>query len=182
MMKDIKGFKIGSPKTPEQLKLSNQHNALFLFSDDGTEWYSCQQGFAADTIKIAYDDKGIIRSIAANKDVSTLWPAGLSVAEVADTTANRRANISGGWVFDGKKIDKRIYTPEEYQEQARIDQRARIANVAKVIAPLQDAVDLDMANETEKASLEDWKRYRVRLNRLDITTAPDIDWPSAPDA
>ncbi|EPY9772625.1 hypothetical protein ACXH7K_005751, partial [Klebsiella variicola] len=30
-------------------------------------------------ITIAHDDKGIIRSIAFNKDVSTLWPVGLSV-------------------------------------------------------------------------------------------------------
>lgn len=181
-MLNIKNFKIGSPKTPEQLKLSNQHNALFLFSEDGTEWYSCQQSFAVDTIKIAYDDNGIIRSIAANKDVSTLWPAGLNVAEVADTTANRRADISGKWVFDGKKIDKRIYTLEEYREQAQVEQRARIAVAAKMIAPLQDAVDLDMATDAEKASLEDWKRYRVMLNRLDVSAAPDIDWPLVPAA
>lgn len=181
-MMNVKCFKLGLPKTPEQLKLSHQHNALFLFSEDGTEWYSSQQGFAHDTIKIAYDDKGIIRSIAANKDVSTLWPAGLSVAEVADTTANRRANISGGWVFDGKNIDKRIYTQEEQQEHARIEQRTRIAAVAKVIAPLQDAVDLGIANDAEKVRLEDWKRHRVMLNRLDVSAAPAIDWPPAPDA
>ncbi|EKF65192.1 putative tail fiber assembly protein [Serratia plymuthica A30] len=181
-MMNIKGFKIGSPKTPEQLKLSNQHNALFLFSEDGVEWYSSQQSFSADTIKIAYDEKGIIRSIAANKDVSTLWPAGLNVAEVADTTANRRANISGDWVFDGEQIDKRIYTPEEHQEQARVEQRARIAEAAKMIAPLQDAVDLDMVSDAEKARLEGWKRYRVMLNRLDVSAAPAINWPSAPDA
>ena len=179
-MMNIKGFKIGSPKTPEQLKLSNQHNALFLFSEDGVEWYSSQQSFSADTIKIAYDEEGIIRSIAANKDVSTLWPAGLNVAEVADTTANRRANISGDWVFDGKKIDKRIYTPEEHQEQARVEQRARIANAAKMIAPLQDAVDLDMANEAERTRLDQWKRYRVVLSRLDFSDAPSINWPAVP--
>jgi hypothetical protein len=181
-MMDVKCFKIGSPKTPEQLKLSNQHNALFLFSEDGTEWYSSQRGFSHDTIKIAYDDKGIIRSIAVNKDVSTLWPVGLSVAEVADTTANRRADISGKWVFDGEKIDKRIYTEEEQQEQARIEQRTRIAAAAKMVAPLQDAVDLGIANDAEKVSLENWKRYRVMLNRLDISTAPAINWPPVPDA
>ncbi|MFT4464008.1 MAG: tail fiber assembly protein [Sodalis sp. (in: enterobacteria)] len=31
-----------------------------------------------------------------------------------------------------------------------------------------------------KASLLAWKKYRVRLNRLDITQAPDIDWPDPP--
>jgi hypothetical protein len=51
-----------------------------------------------------------------------------------------------------------------------------------MIAPLQDAVDLNMANTAEIARLESWKRYRVALNRLDITAAPDIDWPPIPDA
>nr|WP_309484686.1 tail fiber assembly protein [Candidatus Pantoea persica] len=47
--------------------------------------------------------------------------------------------------------------------------------------PLQDAVDLDMATEAEKAQLVVWKKYRVLLNRGDISKAPDIEWPEAPD-
>ncbi|EBM4325241.1 tail fiber assembly protein [Salmonella enterica] len=42
------------------------------------------------------------------------------------------------------------------------------------IAPLQDAVDLDIATEDEKAQLDEWKQYRVLVNRVD-TTNPD--WP-----
>lgn len=45
------------------------------------------------------------------------------------------------------------------------------------IAPLEDAVDLDMATDAEKTALLAWKKYRVLLNRVDITQAPDIDWP-----
>lgn len=48
------------------------------------------------------------------------------------------------------------------------------------IAPLQDAVDLDMATDVEKQTLADWKKYRVLLNRVDISTAPNIDWPPEP--
>ncbi|HGJ5883459.1 tail fiber assembly protein [Arsenophonus sp.] len=48
------------------------------------------------------------------------------------------------------------------------------------IAPLQDAVDLDMVTEAEKSVLLAWKKYRVLLNRVDISTAPDIDWPEEP--
>ncbi|EKS5109754.1 tail fiber assembly protein, partial [Escherichia coli] len=25
-----------------------------------------------------------------------------------------------------------------------------------------------------------WKKYRVLLNRVDTSTAPDIEWPAAP--
>ncbi len=49
------------------------------------------------------------------------------------------------------------------------------------IAPLQDAVDLEIATEEETLLLEAWKKYRVLLNRVDTSTAPDIEWPEEPD-
>ncbi|ECW0050671.1 DUF4376 domain-containing protein [Salmonella enterica subsp. enterica] len=101
-MMNIKNFTPGDPKTPEQLELANKHRVLFLFSEDGQEWYESQKQFASDTIKFSYDADGVIRSIS--RDVSALWPVGLSVAEVADTTANRRADISGRWGFDGENV------------------------------------------------------------------------------
>lgn len=63
---------------------------------------------------------------------------------------------------------------------AEIAQRRAAADTA--IAPLQDAVDLDEATETEAAALKQWKRYRVALNRLpDQPGYPaTIDWPAPP--
>ncbi|RXB07363.1 tail fiber assembly protein, partial [Escherichia coli] len=49
-----------------------------------------------------------------------------------------------------------------------------------VIAPLQDAVDLDMATDDETKLLLVWKKYRVLLMRVDTSTAPDIEWPTPP--
>ena len=48
------------------------------------------------------------------------------------------------------------------------------------IAPLQDAADLEIATEEETSLLEAWKKYRVLLNRVDTSTAPDIEWPTNP--
>lgn len=48
------------------------------------------------------------------------------------------------------------------------------------IAPLQDAVDLEIATEEETSLLEAWKKYRVLLNRVDTSTAQDIEWPALP--
>ncbi len=48
------------------------------------------------------------------------------------------------------------------------------------IAPLQDAVDLDIATEEEASLLAAWKTYRVLLNRVDTTVAADVEWPVAP--
>lgn len=45
------------------------------------------------------------------------------------------------------------------------------------IATLQDAVDLDITTDDEKAQLDKWKKYRVLVNRVD-TSNPD--WPEQP--
>ena len=55
-----------------------------------------------------------------------------------------------------------------------------IQEFSEHIAPLQDAVDLEIATEEENSLLEAWKKYRVLLNRVNTTTAPDIEWPVAP--
>lgn len=49
-----------------------------------------------------------------------------------------------------------------------------------MIETLADASEMSMASEAEKASLIEWKKYRVLLNRTDITTAPSIIWPEKP--
>ncbi|EDS7589645.1 DUF4376 domain-containing protein [Salmonella enterica subsp. diarizonae] len=113
-MQNIKNFTRGNPKTAEQLALANRHRIMFLFSEDGQEWYECQKKYAPDTLKVAYDADGIIRSLSL--DVSALWPDSLSVAEVPNTTASRRADISGRWGFDGEKIID-LLTPDKAREQ-----------------------------------------------------------------
>ncbi|EAO0385571.1 tail fiber assembly protein [Salmonella sp. NW826] len=45
------------------------------------------------------------------------------------------------------------------------------------IAPLQDAVDLGIATDDEKAQLDEWKKYRVLVNRVDTT---NLVWPEQP--
>ncbi len=60
-------------------------------------------------------------------------------------------------------------------------QKSTLINEAKdVISSLQDSVDLEIATEEEAAKLKEWKTYRVMLNRVDTSTAPDIEWPTKP--
>lgn len=59
-------------------------------------------------------------------------------------------------------------------------QRQRVA--ADKIATLGDAVSLEMATEDEAVELLAWKAYRVELSRVSLDFAPDIDWPTTPDA
>jgi Bacteriophage tail assembly protein len=57
---------------------------------------------------------------------------------------------------------------------------ALIKDASEQIAPLQDAVDLDMATDEEKAAFNGWRKYRVLLTRVDTSTAPVVSWPSEP--
>ena len=78
-------------------------------------------------------------------------------------------------------IDQPDYTPEELVAQAE-SKKSRLMQTANAeIAPLQDAVDLGIATTKETAALTEWKKYRVLLNRVDTSKAPDIDWPVPPE-
>lgn len=48
------------------------------------------------------------------------------------------------------------------------------------IAWRQDAVNSGIATEEETTALDEWKKYRVRLMRIDASKAPDIEWPILP--
>lgn len=61
-------------------------------------------------------------------------------------------------------------------------QAQRRAAADAAIAPLQDAVELEEATDTETALLKEWKRYRVALSRLPEQEGypSGIDWPTQP--
>ncbi|HID1000481.1 TPA: tail fiber assembly protein [Enterobacter roggenkampii] len=96
-------------------------------------------------------------------------------------------NIAGpGYIYDGKSFSRPPLTDEE---QAIIDKqniesvsamKQRLIDEATLnISILQDAIDMEMATDDEKASLSSWKKYRVLLNRVDAS-GKNISWPSMP--
>lgn len=153
-------------------------NAIFLQSDEGLDWYYHMSRFQADTLKICYDKNNIIRSFS--NQVDRLFPLGMSVSEVDQTDVPEGLNIHGEWVWNGTKIIPRQLTREELIQQAETRRGELLAEASDVIAPLQDASDLGIAADEEAAMLLLWKRYRVMLNRLDLSTLPDIHWPERP--
>ncbi|WP_052105959.1 tail fiber assembly protein [Photorhabdus luminescens] len=72
-------------------------------------------------------------------------------------------------------------TLEELQQWSEREKQYLMLQAANFIAPLQDAVDLNIATENEQAALAEWKKYRVLLNRVDCSTAPKIGWPKKPE-
>lgn len=52
-----------------------------------------------------------------------------------------------------------------------------IASVSSEISILQDAVRLNLATDSETDRLTALQTYRILLNRVDTSLAPDIEWP-----
>ncbi|MFO6490587.1 tail fiber assembly protein [Hafnia alvei] len=70
---------------------------------------------------------------------------------------------------------------DSYIEAATRELKERIGVATDNINTLQDAVDLDMATDSESDNLKSWRKYRVLLNRVDVSAAPNIDWPVLPE-
>ncbi|ENI5448383.1 tail fiber assembly protein [Citrobacter freundii] len=175
-MQHLKNLKKYTPDDKESQLLIKEYNVEFLISDDGRDWYESQASFSPDTLKVAYDEAGIIRSIS--QDVSSIYPRGFSVVEVDITKANKSVDIFGGWVFDNGEIKPRQYSQEELRAQAEAKKTELLSAAAVAIAPLEDAVDEGMATEEETAALSEWKKYRVKVRRVD-TSKPE--WPTPPN-
>ncbi|MBQ0345902.1 tail fiber assembly protein [Citrobacter freundii] len=82
---------------------------------------------------------------------------------------------------------ERWVTDDAAQKAAEVaaangNKAALIKSASEQIEPLQDAVDLDMATEDEKARFNEWRKYRVLLTRVDTSAAPAITWPEVPAA
>lgn len=153
-------------------------NAIFLQSEDGLDWYYHMSRFQTDTLKVCYDKNNIIRSYS--NQVDRLFPMGMSVSEVDQADVPEGLNIHGEWAWNGIKIIPRELTQDEEIQQAKTRKSELLVEASDIIAPLQDASDLGIVTDEEAASLLLWKRYRVMLNRLDLSTAPAIDWPERP--
>jgi hypothetical protein len=72
-------------------------------------------------------------------------------------------------------------TAEQLAVMAASEKAKLLALATIAIDPLQDAADLEIATDKEAASLKAWKTYRVMVNRIDTSKAPNIEWPKAPE-
>lgn len=75
------------------------------------------------------------------------------------------------WVLDENKQH------QHYVAVAAAQKKQLLSEATTQIDYLQDAIDTDIATDEEKALYSAWKRYRVLLNRIDVDTAPEVDWP-----
>ncbi|EPG7578680.1 tail fiber assembly protein [Providencia rettgeri] len=78
------------------------------------------------------------------------------------------------WVTD-TEAQKAAFVAQAEQEKAQ-----RLDEANNTITYLQDAIEVGLDDDDYQTQLTAWKTYRVLLNRVDTSLAPDIDWPQKP--
>lgn len=111
-------------------------------------------------------------------DIQTLSPRIISeLGPLPDTVTTSEPETP----YD--KWDGSAWVTDESAQHANevetaVKQKAElIANASAEISILQDAVNLEMATESEKSRLLALQTYRVLLNRVDTSLAPAVTWP-----
>ncbi|ASK00042.1 phage tail protein [Citrobacter freundii] len=164
------------PDTTDRPKIIDGQNVLFLQDDKGNDWYDVIKLFdESNTLKIGYDDDGRVRTFTTN--IHAFFPVNMSVVELPATKANLRVTLGDDWFYkDGKLQQIRNHLAD-----AEAERDSRMAEVTTRIDWLEDAQkdgDISSDEETELAIL---RAYRTALRRLDLSTAPDINWPEVPE-
>ncbi|HGB6105105.1 TPA: tail fiber assembly protein [Salmonella enterica subsp. enterica serovar Virchow] len=181
--------------TPQTIKIFNLRSDTNEFIGAGDAYIPPHTGLPANCTDVAPPE--IPTSHIAVFDAETeTW----SLHEdhrgetVYDTTTGNQVYISAPGPLpenvtsvspDGEyqKWDGKAWVKDEVAETAARLREAegtknRLLQIAsEKISPLQDAVDLDIATDDEKAQLNEWKKYRVLVNRVG-TSNPD--WPDIP--
>ncbi|EBW4031796.1 tail fiber assembly protein [Salmonella enterica subsp. enterica serovar Newport] len=137
------------------------HIAVF---DAGTQTWSLQEDHRSETV---YDT-----TTGNQVYISEPGPLPENVTSVSpDGEYQKWDSKAKVWVKD-EAAEKAAQLRQAEETKNRLLQIA-----SEKIAPLQDAVDLDIATDDEKAQLDEWKKYRILVNRVD-TSNPD--WPEKP--
>lgn len=135
-----------------------------VFNEDAQQWEYTEDYRGTE----AYDTQ-----TGYSHPVITLGPLPEGFTSLAPTSQFDRWDGSR-WVKD-EEAEKRHRLEEAEQKK-----RYLLNEASTKIQILQDSIELGLATETTEAELLAWRKYRVRLSQLDISTVPEIDWPASP--
>lgn len=142
------------------------------------------------TIVYAYDDEQLAQVARLNEIERLMSQSSFHEAIKDEYDAilpvffEIRDNINSMHEMTQKEIDAYLNPPvskEQLIAGAEQQKQSLLKEATNAIALLQDAMDLDMATDKEELLLKEWKKYRVLLNRVDTSTAPDIEWTEKPN-
>lgn len=164
-----------TPDTTDRPKIIDGQNVMFLRDEKGNDWYDVIELFdESTTLKIGYDDDGRVRTFTTN--IHALFPVNLSVVELPATKANLRVTLGDDWFYQDGKLQQ----IRDYLADAETERNSRMSEATARINWLEDAQKDGDISADEAQELTELRAYRTALRRLDLSTAPKINWPDAP--
>ncbi|ELS8139275.1 TPA: tail fiber assembly protein [Escherichia coli] len=179
-MLHLKNITAGNPKTAEQYQMTKRHSIVWLFSEDGKNWYEEQKNFASDTIKVAYNKRG--RVVWIGKDVTGIEPTNVSIIELPDITTNRRITAPGYWFY---RNDEFVF---DYKLKAEDERDALLKQVSIMTSEWEKDLLLGLISDEDREKLKAYRIYAKSLQAMDFSTIADktsynaIEWPVSPEA
>lgn len=179
-MLHLKNITAGNPKTAEQYQMTKRHSIVWLFSEDGKNWYEEQNNFASDTIKVAYNERG--RVVWVGKDVTGIEPTNVSIIELPDITTNRRITVSGYWFY---RNDEFVF---DYKLKAEDERDALLKQVSIMTSEWEKDLLLGLISDEDREKLKAYRIYVKSLQAMDFSPITDkasynaIEWPVSPEA
>jgi len=123
------------------------------------------------------EEQRVVEIVSLSVEPSTIYHPSLEWIDI--TSLSSPPEI--GYFFNNDMFTAPAVEPQNAALIADITFNALMEEATKNIAPLQDAIDINMATEEEITRLAEWKKYRVLLSRINIKNATDIEWPIKPD-
>ncbi|HFI7528778.1 TPA: tail fiber assembly protein [Escherichia coli] len=134
--------------------------------------------FNADEMKwhLMEDHRG--KSVYETKTGAAIYISELGALPPDVTTISPTGNYQkwngNAWVDDKNAEHDALVRAAESQK------KELLRNASEIITILQDAVDLSIATKEEIMLLNEWKMYRILLNRIDTSMTLNIQWPTSP--
>ncbi|MCS1360137.1 tail fiber assembly protein [Escherichia coli] len=178
-MLHLKNITAGNPKTAEQYQMTKRHSIVWLFSEDGKNWYEEQKNFASDTIKVAYNERG--RVVWIGKDVTGIEPTNVSIIELPDITTNRRITAPGYWFY---RNDEFVF---DYKLKAEDERDALLKQVSIMTSEWEKDLLLGLISDEDREKLKAYRIYAKSLQAMDFSTITNktsynaIEWPASPE-
>ncbi|WFX78613.1 tail fiber assembly protein [Escherichia coli] len=179
-MLHLKNITAGNPKTAEQYQMTKRHSIVWLFSEDGKNWYEEQKNFASDTIKVAYNERG--RVVWVGKDVTGIEPTNVSIIELPDITTNRRITAPGYWFY---RNDEFVF---DYKLKAEDERNALLQQASSMTSEWEKDLLLGLISDEDREKLKAYRIYAKSLQAMDFNIITDktsynaIEWPVSPEA
>lgn len=94
-------------------------------------------------------------------------------------------NVGIGWSWNGGKFTAPVVpesAPEEQRAAAEQFRDGLLQNANKITADWRTELALGIISDDDKAKLILWMKYIKAVKAVDVSTAPDIEWPEKPAA